>query len=140
MEFEPSARSIKIVNPKKIQIPKMRVCNVLDYGTLELEITDESFIERWIDMEGECKVYANFDWKSNISDGKFRVKYDERTHIFDEESNLIHTVPDLYNKFVTCIIELRSVYNFKNFSGISCRIHQMKVFNNYAFLQVDGDC
>lgn len=134
MEFEPGAKNVKIVSPKKLQIPKMRICNVFEYGTLELEITDDSFLEKWIDMENECKAYANFDWKSNIIDKKFRIKYDEKTHIFDENSKLIHEVPDLYNKCITCIIELRSVYNFKNFSGISCRIHQMKVFNNYAFL------
>ena len=134
MEFDPGARSVKIVSPKKIQIPKMRVSNVFDYGTLEFEVTDQTFVETWASFEDECKMYANFDWKSNMVDGKFKVKYDEKTHIFDENSKLLHDVPDLYNKNVKCILELRSVYNFKNFSGISCRIHQMKVFSAYAFL------
>lgn len=139
MKFVQGPKSVKIVEGK-FQIPKMRVLNYYgDYGTLELEAVPR-FLEFWQEIEDECKEYATLEWKSNLSDGKFRVKVDDRTHIFDSESKLVPEVPQLHNKFVTCIIELKSVYAFKGFSGISIRVHQLKINESVcAFLDAEPD-
>ena len=136
MEFIPGPRNVKIVyegKPLRIQTPKMRVCNVSEYGTLEFE-APEAFVHKWMELEDEAKTHADMEWRSNLTECKFRAKMDERTHIFDDNSKIVHTVPELYNKFVVCIIEVKSVYRFKGFCGITCRIHQLKVFSNtYCF-------
>ena len=140
MEFEQGARNVKITKGGKFQIPKMRVLNFYpEYGTLELE-TNSKFINLWKPIEDECKTYATLEWRSSLADGRFRIKIDERTHIFDENSKLVPEIPQLVNKFVTCIIELKSVYAFKGVSGISMRVHQLKISeNSCAFLDVETD-
>lgn len=143
MEFEQGARNVKITKGGKFQIPKMRVLNFYpEYGTLELE-ANKKFTELWEPIEEECRQYATLEWRSSLVDGRFRVKIDERTHIFDANSKLVPEVPQLVNKLVTCIIELKSVYAFKGFSGISSRVHQLKVTeSSCAFLDAepgDGD-
>ena len=140
MEFEQGARSVKITKGGKIQIPRMRVLNYYsDYGTLELEV-NQKFLDMWVPIEEECKDYATLEWRSNLDGNKFRTKIDERTHIFDANSKLVPEVPQLHNKFVTCIIELKSVYAFKGFSGISIRVHQLKVNeSSCAFLDEEHD-
>lgn len=136
MEFIQGPRNVKILydgKPLRIQTPKMRACNVYEYGTLEFE-APEAFVQKWSELEDACKEHADMEWRSNLVDGKFRVKMDDRTHIFDEDSRLVHNVPELYNRFVVCIVEVKSVYRFKGFCGVTCRIHQMKVYSNtYCF-------
>ncbi len=140
MEFEQGVRTVKIIRGGKFQIPKMRVLNYYDdYGTMEL-VVNQNFLELWEPIEDECKSYATLEWRSNVDGNKFRVKIDERTHIFDANSKLVPEVPQLHNKFVTCIIELKSVYTFKGFSGISIRVHQMKINeSSCAFLDEETD-
>lgn len=140
MEFEHGVRNVKITKGGKFQIPKMRVLNFYpEYGTLELE-ANSKFINLWRPIEDECMEYATLEWKSSLVDNRFRIKIDERTHIFDANSKLVPEVPQLCNKFVTCIIELKSVYAFKGFSGISMRIHQMKINeSSCAFLDAETD-
>lgn len=112
----------------KIQIPKLRSLGVNAYGKLELEATPaltsllEDFIESY-------KEEAKFPWYDNPgADGIFRVRIDESTHIFDSKSVLIPgDVPNVYGKDVTCIIDFLKVYNFKEMSGLSCRVHQMMI-------------
>lgn len=139
MEFEQGVRNVKITKGGKFQIPKMRVLNFYpEYGTLELE-ANQRFTELWESVEDECRQYATLEWRSSLVDGRFRIKIDERTHIFDGDSKLVPEIPQLVNKFVTCIIELKSVYAFKGFSGISSRVHQLKVTeSSCAFLEPGG--
>ncbi len=130
MKFTKSVRSIYIRNeddsPVKIQIPKLKG-SLNEYGKLELDIT-EVFTHIWNPIDEECRKYAEFPWNDNPRDGKFRVKVDENTHIFNSNSELVNDI-NIHDKFISCIIELQSVYNFKQQSGITCRVHQMKVYD-----------
>ncbi len=113
----------------KIQIPKMNSLGINQYGKLELVCTPE-FISLWDNATQDYRTEAKHAWSENPgSDGIFRVRIDESTHIFDSKSVLIHggDVPNVYGKDVTCIIDILKVYNFKGFSGLSCRVHQMMI-------------
>lgn len=97
------------------------------YGKIELQAHKE-FMDLWTPIVEEYKNDALFPWSENPGpDGIFRVKIDESTHIFDEKSELIHITPNCIGRDVTCIIDILKVYNFKGLSGLSCRVHQMKV-------------
>lgn len=128
MKFIKSVRNVYIKNedgsPVRIQIPKLKG-SINEYGKLELEIT-EVFTHIWNSIDEECRKYAEFPWNDNPKDEKFRVKVDENTHIFNSKSELVNDT-NIHDKFITCIIELQSVYNFKQQSGITCRVHQMKI-------------
>lgn len=113
----------------KIQIPKMNSLGMNQYGKLELKATPK-FISLWEDTTEEYRAEAKHEWTENPgSDGIFRVRIDESTHIFDSKSELIRggCIPNLYGKDVTCIIDILKVYNFKGYSGLSCRVHQMMI-------------
>lgn len=131
MEFEKRAKTVRIHQndkPFRIQIPRMRVTDFTQFGYLELECT-EKFVEMWHPLEDKARENCPYDspWRSNVDENKFRVKIDERTHIFDSNSELIWT-ENFVGKNVTCIIELKSIYDFKGNSGISCRVHQVKIW------------
>lgn len=139
MNFVKSTRSIFVKNDDgksfRIQIPKLKVIGMNEYGKMEMEVTDE-FLELWKDIDEECKEYATLPWSENPKDGKFRVKIDEKTHIFNSRTELV-TDPKFVGRFVTCIIEIQSVYSFKGFSGITCRIHQLKIHDPICLFKED---
>lgn len=139
MEFTPGARSVKITyrggQPCKIQIPRMLVASEnFEYGTLELVACPE-FVSFWTRFEDACKRYADSShtWNSLLKDGRFKIKIDERTHVFDSDLKL--RVGGTYtNECVTCILEMKSIYKFKGMCGITCRVHQMKIHEKVCAL------
>lgn len=138
MEFTPGARSVKISyngSACRIQIPKMFVASEnTTYGTLELVACPE-FVSFWVRLEEMCKRYADpaCPWNSLLNDGRFKIKIDERTHVFDSDLKLKENGPYM-NEYVTCIIELKSIYKFKGMCGITCRMHQMKVHKKVCMI------
>ena len=137
MEFEKRTKTVRIHSndkPFRVQIPRMRVSDFTEYGYLEMECVQE-FIDLWNSFEKDAKENCPYSspWRSNVEDGKFRVKIDERTHIFDSKSELIWT-DKFVGKNVTCIIELKSIYDFKGNSGVSCRVHQLKIWPGECLL------
>jgi hypothetical protein len=138
MEFTPSTKTIRIHNedktPFRVQIPRMRVTNMTEFGYLELE-ANEDFVKLWEPLEQQAKDACTYSspWRSVLFEGVLRIKIDERTHIFDSKSRLIWT-DKFVNKLVTCIIELKSIYDFKGYSGISCRIHQIKIHQSECLI------
>lgn len=139
MEFTPGARSVKITyrggQPCRIQIPRMLVVNENPtYGTLELVACPE-FVAFWTRLEDACKKYADNPWNSLLNDGRFKIKIDERSHVFDSDLKLKVGGADTYtNEYVTCILEVRSIYKFKGMCGITCRVHQMKIHKKVCAL------
>lgn len=129
MEFVPGTRNTKIHGLRRVQIPMMTVVREnLMYGYLDLVCVPE-FVEFWRGLEEKCKMYADptHEWRSSIEECTFKVKFDEKTHIFDGDSNLIEPPSTFIGETVTCILEIKSVYKFKGACGITCRIHQMKI-------------
>jgi hypothetical protein len=131
MEFTPGKRNVKITyngKPFRVQVPKMRCSGKSEYGGIELDMCHE-FSEFWDSVDSECREWADpsLMWRLNVNDGKFRVKIDEKTHIFDSNSKLVSCEPNFHEKIVTCILEIKSVYKFNGYCGVTCRVHQIKV-------------
>lgn len=128
MKFVKSARNTNIKTddgkPCRIQLPSMRVMNKNEFGKIELEVQME-FLDMWNPINDAAKEHAKHKWNDNPKDGKFRVQVDEKSMIFNSHAELEDV--DYVDKFVICMIELKSVYNFKDQSGITLRVHQMKV-------------
>jgi hypothetical protein len=139
MNFVRSTRSIFVKNDEgkafRLQLPKLKVTGMNEYGKMEFEVNEE-FTKVWNDIDGECREYATLQWSENPKDGKFRVKIDEKTHIFNSHSEL-ESDPKFVGRFVTCIIEIQSVYTFKGYSGITCRIHQLKIHDPVCLFTED---
>lgn len=130
LTFSKGLRNTNIIGCK-FQTPKLRGF-LNEYGKLELEVT-EDFLKLWEPIVKECKEHAENIWNDNPVDGKFRVKVDENTHVFNSNSELI---PDILSSgSYICIVEVLSVYNFKEMSGITCRVHQVMCFEQeYLFV------
>lgn len=119
----------------KIQIPRMRSVGINQYDKLGL-CESEKFLALWNPIVKEYQKDAKFPWNDNPIDGIFRVRVDESTQIFNSKSELLSGDTELYDKDVTCIIEVLKVFNYKKMSGITCRVHQMKIHDQeYLFTE-----
>lgn len=137
MEFVPGPRNTKIVGLHRVQIPKMIVSREnLNYGYLDFICTSPEFIEFWKNLEEKCNKYSTptYEWRSSLDGSIFKAKFDDKTHIFDENLNLIDPLTSFVGETITCLLEIKSVYNFKNSSGITFRIHQMKIHSKKCLL------
>jgi hypothetical protein len=141
MEFTPGPRSVKITRNGglkfRVQIPMMMVVSEnITYGSMELAAENPEFVKFWTDVEDECKKYADttHTWNSNLQNGKFRIKIDDRTHVFDFDSKLKKSQESYMGERVTCLLDVKSVYKFKGMCGITCRVHQMKVHEKVCML------
>lgn len=114
------SRNVKL--DLKMQIPRMK-CRGVSFDKMEL-VCETSPVN-----EDEYKHHAKFPWTPVLQDGILRVRIDERTQFFDSKSELIlsEDAPNVSGRDVTCIIEVTSVYNFKERSGLSIRAHQVKI-------------
>lgn len=126
MKFVPSERNIKVLDGK-LQFD----ASVIDFNeqwhTVDLLVPDEIAI-RWAEIEQAAQEYAEFPWKSAMEERRLRVKIDDRTMFFDSKSELIPGCQKVsVMAEITCILEIKSVYNFKGQSGLTCRIHQLKI-------------
>jgi len=128
MKFVPGPRNIKILGdddrPLRLQFNKVPVLDFnAEWKTVDLEIDPTE----WLEIEAAAQEYAELPWKTNLDERRLRVKIDDRTMFFDSKSELIpgcQKVSAMAN--VTCIVEIKSVYNFKGQSGLTCRIHQLR--------------
>lgn len=138
MEFVPGARNVKIQynnKPYRVQIPRMTVSREnKNYGYVDMIVTSPEFIDFWRDLEIRAKQYATHDWYSALDGNNFSVKMDDKTHVFGNDSKLIDPPESLVGETITCILEIKSVYNFKFNNGITCRIHQMKIHKRECLL------
>lgn len=123
MYFTVKPRSVQI-DGYRFQTPKL-YCEGLEFDKIVMRSTDE--LEKLIEpIVAEAKQYAKHIWAHNPFDGKFRAKIDEDTMVFNSRAELCDV--DFVNCDVVCIIEPKTVYNFKDMSGVSYRVHQMMVF------------
>lgn len=119
----------------KIQLPRMVSNGINQYGKLELCVNDK-FLSLWAPIDEEHRRDSKFTWSENPQEGIFRVRVDDCTQFFNSKSELIDYTEDLCGCKVTCIIDVIKVYNYKGYSGISCRVHQLKIHEQeYLFTE-----
>ena len=132
MEFTPGERNVKIKlpdgGPLKFQVTRVKLNSIDQWKTMELEISDED-AKQWEVFEDTAKPYGELPWSSKLSGTNLRVKIDDRTMFFDSKSELTCSVPTP-GSTVSCIIEIKSVYNFKGQSGLTTRAHQIKNYGS----------
>jgi hypothetical protein len=132
MEFIDGPRNVKISKPGggplKFQVTRARCINVEEWSTLDLEVTEEE-LNTWLEFEEISKPHGNLPWSSKVRDGRLKIKIDDRTMFFDSNSKLTSEV-NLVGATVSVLIEIKSVYNFKGYSGLTCRAHQIKVYGS----------
>ena len=131
MEFTDGVRNVKITKngkPLKFQVTRARCVTVEEWGTLDLEITDDE-LTKWQEMEDSAKEYGKLPWSTKIREGRLKIKIDDRTMFFDSNSKLTSDV-NLVGSVVSVLIEIKSVYNFQGYSGLTCRAHQIKVYGS----------
>lgn len=118
------SRNVKI--GLRMQLPRFE-CVGIAWEKLQLIVTPE-FEAQWRELEEAYKKHAKWSWVSCVSDGLMRVRIDEKSHVFDMNSELSMDDPAelLTGHYVTCLIDIVSVWNFKEMSGLTVRVHQVK--------------
>lgn len=116
--------------PLRFQIPR-GVCTwgVSQYKSFNIEISNPEFIEWWTELERRLCPQEPF--KSNLSGNSLRIKVDEATYIFDENSKQV--TPDVKEGLfrgqeLSCIIDIESNYFFNNVWGLTIRASQIRFY------------
>jgi hypothetical protein len=116
--------------PLRFQIPR-GTCTwgVSQYKSFNIEINNPEFIEWWTELERRLCPQEPF--KSNLSGNSLRIKVDEATYIFDENSKQV--TPDVKEGLfrgqeLSCIIDIESNYFFNNVWGLTIRASQIRFY------------
>ena len=116
--------------PLRFQIPR-GACTwgVSQYKSFNIEINNPEFIEWWTELERRLCPQEPF--KSNLSGNSLRIKVDEATYIFDENSKQV--TPDVKEGLfrgqeLSCIIDIESNYFFNNVWGLTIRASQIRFY------------
>ena len=117
--------------PLRFQIPRgLCTWGVSAYKSLQIDLSNEAFIEWWKDLETQLCPREPFN--SNLKGGSaLRLKIDDVTHIFDLNSKQValDIKEGLFRgKEVSCIIDVESTYFFNGSWGLTCRVYQLKVY------------
>lgn len=116
--------------PMRFQIPR-GTCTwgVSQYKSFNIEINTPEFMEWWSELERRLCPQEPF--KSNFSNGSLRIKIDEATYIFDENSKQV--TPEVREGLfrgqeLSCIIDIESNYFFNNLWGLTIRASQIRFY------------
>lgn len=116
--------------PLRFQIPR-GVCTwgVSQYKSFNIEFNDPKFIEWWSELERRLCPQEPF--KSNLSGNSIRIKIDEASFIFDENSKQV--TPEIREGLfrgqeLSCLIDIESNYFFNNVWGLVIRASQIRFY------------
>jgi len=116
--------------PLRFQLPR-GACTwgVSQYKSFNVEIKNHEFIEWWSELERRLCPQEPF--KSNFTNGSLRIKIDEATYIFDENSKQV--TPEIREGLfrgqeLTCMIDIESNYFFNNIWGLTVRASQIRFY------------
>ena len=134
IETQPSGRekSRYILDGKtlRFQIPR-GLCKwgVSAYKSFNLEVTRPDFIEWWCELERRLCPQEPF--KSNLQSGSLRIKIDDATYIFDENSKQVS--PEVREGLfrgqeLSCIVDIESNYFFNGNWGLTVRAYQIRFY------------
>ena len=116
--------------PLRFQIPR-GVCTwgVSQYKSFNLDLQNPEFIQWWAELERRLCPQEPF--KSNLSNGSLRIKIDDATYIFDENSKQV--TPEVREGLfrgqeLSCIVDIESNYFFNNVWGLVIRASQIRFY------------
>ena len=116
--------------PLRFQIPR-GACTwgVSQYKSFNVEIGDPDFITWWSELEQ--RLCPREPFRSNMLNGSLRIKIDDGTYIFDENSKQV--VPEIQEGLfsgqeLSCIIDIESNYFFNDVWGLVVRASQVKFY------------
>jgi len=117
----------------RFQIPEsLCVSGLSEYGQLTLDVDPE--FAAWFDE----LVPKQEPWRSVLNGTQMTLKIDDSTQIFDENRKL-ELGPRALGKFqgcmMKCIVEIVSVYYFKDMYGLTCKVYQMTGSDGCLFKQ-----
>jgi len=116
--------------PLRFQIPRgMCTWGVSQYKSFNVDLSNVEFIEWWADLERRLCPQEPF--KSNMLNGSLRIKIDDSTYIFDENSKQV--VPEIQEclfrgQELSCIVNVESNYFFNDVWGLTVRASQIKFY------------
>jgi len=96
------------------------------YKAFQVEISNEEFLTWWKDMESKLCVQEPF--VSNLKGTSLRIKIDDSTYIFDENSKQV--LPDVQEGLfreqeLSCIVDVDSNYFYNGNWGLIVRAYQV---------------
>ena len=116
--------------PLRFQVPR-GTCTwgVSQYKSFNIDIKNPEFTAWWTELERRLCPQEPF--KSNMANGSLRIKIDEATYIFDENSKQV--VPEVREGLfrgqeLTCLIDIESNYFFNNVWGLTIRASQIRFY------------
>jgi hypothetical protein len=118
----------------RFQIPRgMCKWGVSAYKSFNIDMTHPEFIEWWGELERRLCPQEPF--KSNLQSGALRIKIDDATYIFDENSKQVS--PDVREGLfrgqeLSCLIDIESNYFFNGNWGLTVRAYQVRFYGEPA--------
>jgi len=121
--------------PLRFQIPRgMCTWGVSAYKSLQLDISDEEFINWWKNLEG---ILCNREpFTTNMKAGNngitsLRIKIDESAYIFDQDSKQVS--PEIKEGLfreqeLSCMIDVDSNYFYNGNWGLTVRMVQVRYY------------
>jgi len=132
IEFQPGGRERTRFTldgrPLRFQIPRgLCTWGVSQYKSFNVEVKNPEFIAWWSELERRLCPQEPF--KSNLQSGSLRLKIDDATYIFDENS--VQISPEVREGLfrgqeLSCMIDIESNYFFNGNWGITVRAYQVK--------------
>jgi len=114
----------------RFQIPRGKCTwGVNAYKSFQIDISDPKFTQWWKELENQICPQEPFN--SNMKNGSLRLKIDESTYIFDQNSKQVTpTIEEglFKGQELSCLIEIDSNYFFKGNWGLTVRASQIKCY------------
>jgi len=108
--------------PFRFQLPECKCVDGLsEYNQMTVEVPVE-FADWFESLEEYIGIHQ--PWKSVMNDGYMTLKIDDSTQIFDADKKLTHAT-EFQGCMIKCILEVSSIYFFKDTYGLTCRIYQL---------------
>ncbi len=114
--------------PLRFQIPRgLTTWGVSAYKSFQIDLSNPEFFEWWRKLERELCTQEPF--KSNLAGSTLRLKVDDATYFFDENSK--QTNPEireglLRGQELSVLVDVDSTYFFNGIWGLTCRAAQIR--------------
>ena len=116
--------------PLRFQIPRGKCTwGVSQYKSFNIDITDGEFVAWWSELER--RICPQEPFKSNLHNGSLRIKIDDATYIFDENSKQVS--PEVREGLfrgqeLSCLVDIESNYFFNGNWGLTVRAYQVRFY------------